>query len=225
MIDKIDALSGLDHKLTKGELRELFVSDVLENFLPDQFGIGNGIIINKKGLQSKQTDIIIFDKRIIPPFLGKQRLGVYPVESVLGVIEVKTRLTKKGLLKADKDLEILKTKIAISDFLPNRPPMKLNIIGGLISFYGNGPSVIQNLEDITWLDESVQYLSNICVAKKYTWQRFKDKWHSFPRDIETYEEIKSFIAWFIDNIRYFSNRRINDISKEYNSWMSIYLRN
>ena len=59
LVEKIDDLYHLDHKLTTGELRELFISNIFNSFLTSQFSIGSGIIINQEGEQSKQTDIII----------------------------------------------------------------------------------------------------------------------------------------------------------------------
>jgi hypothetical protein len=39
MLARVKALS-LNHKLTEGELKELFVSKILRQFLPIQFDIG-----------------------------------------------------------------------------------------------------------------------------------------------------------------------------------------
>src|SRR2546426_12636818 len=89
---KIYASASLEHKLTKGELGELFVSTVLTSFLTSQFDIGTGIVINQRETQSNQTDIILCDNRILPPFIKQQHIGVYPAESVLGTIEVKSDL-------------------------------------------------------------------------------------------------------------------------------------
>jgi len=77
-IERSKSLSNLQHNLLKGELRELFVTQVLKQFLTAQFQVGSGIIVNQKGEQSKQTDIIIYDNRILPPFIREQYLGVYP---------------------------------------------------------------------------------------------------------------------------------------------------
>lgn len=89
ILERVKSLSSLDHKLTKGELRELFVSRILKQFLPIQFDIGTGIIVNHRGDQSKQTDIVIYDNRIMPLFIKEQAIGVYPAESVIAVLEVK----------------------------------------------------------------------------------------------------------------------------------------
>jgi hypothetical protein len=47
LAERVKALADLDHRPTKGELREIFVSNVLNLFLTGHFKIGSGIIINK----------------------------------------------------------------------------------------------------------------------------------------------------------------------------------
>jgi uncharacterized protein DUF6602 len=52
LMGRIKSLTHLDHRLTKGELRELFISEVLKSFLTKQFDIGSGVIINQKVLKA-----------------------------------------------------------------------------------------------------------------------------------------------------------------------------
>ena len=69
------------------------------------------IVVNQKGEQSDQTDIILYDNRILPPFIKQQHIGVYPAESVLGAIEVKSHLTKTALLEAEASAKRLHEEI------------------------------------------------------------------------------------------------------------------
>jgi len=98
-IGEVEALKNLTHPTLKGQLRELFTSKILSKFLTSQFGIGTGLIINQSGEQSKQIDIVIYDKRILPPFIEERKLGIYPAESVLAVIEVRSWIYKKTIKK------------------------------------------------------------------------------------------------------------------------------
>jgi hypothetical protein len=93
----------LKHGLTEGQLKELFLNDVLKLFLSQQFDVGTGIISNHKGEESAQTDLVIYDMRLTPPFIHKRGIGVYPVESVMATIEVKTTLGGDDFKKAAKD--------------------------------------------------------------------------------------------------------------------------
>jgi hypothetical protein len=69
--------------------------------LPSDVGVSSGILISASDdAQSGQQDIVIYDKRIIAPFLFQNGLGVFPVESVLFTIEVKSCLTATELRAA-----------------------------------------------------------------------------------------------------------------------------
>jgi len=111
MIEKAKGITDLEHKGIKGRLRELFVTEVLNSFLTTQFGIGTGTVINREGVQSNETDVIIYDKRILPPFIQEQDLGAYPAESVIATIEVKSWLDTTKLLEAEKSAKKLKTEV------------------------------------------------------------------------------------------------------------------
>jgi hypothetical protein len=60
--------------------------------MPAHFGIGSGIVVSSSGQQSRQTDVIIYDGRPLPPVLLAGDRGIFPIDSVLAVIEVKSTL-------------------------------------------------------------------------------------------------------------------------------------
>jgi len=101
LIGESDGLKNL-HRVLKGRLRELFVAKFLSKFLTSQFGIGVGsVIINQRGEQSREIDILIYDKRILPPFIEEQA-GAYPAESVLAAIEVRSRMSRNTIKEFSK---------------------------------------------------------------------------------------------------------------------------
>ena len=98
--EKVNAIKNLKHNLTKGELRELFLNDLLINFMTSQFSVGTGVVVDSYGNESRQTDLIIYDNRILPPIIKNSNLGIYPLESVLAIIEVKSILKNARLWKS-----------------------------------------------------------------------------------------------------------------------------
>ncbi|KKM85855.1 hypothetical protein LCGC14_1284880 [marine sediment metagenome] len=58
-------VSGLlEHNATVGQIREFFVKNVFEKFLPSEVTVGSGQILSSKDDElSKQIDIIIYDNR------------------------------------------------------------------------------------------------------------------------------------------------------------------
>jgi uncharacterized protein DUF6602 len=83
---------GVDHDGEKGAFREYFVSELLRPLLPTHFGVGSGVVVDADERQSKQTDVLIYDRRRIPPILQTGERGLFPIDSVLVAIEVKSTL-------------------------------------------------------------------------------------------------------------------------------------
>jgi len=94
------AAAEVKHKGLKGQLREIFIRDLLRPFLPSDVGVGTGEVISHTDQTSTQQDVIIYDRAILPPVVFEQACGVFPIESVLYTIEVKTRLGESDLQSA-----------------------------------------------------------------------------------------------------------------------------
>ncbi|MBN2539030.1 MAG: hypothetical protein JXB09_03160 [Deltaproteobacteria bacterium] len=230
LVKKISASSPLNHKLTKGELRELFVSNVLSTLLTSQYGIGTGIIINQNKDQSNQTDIIIYDNRILPPFIKEQHIGIYPAESVVGVIEVKSHLRREEILSSEKSAEKLQKVIynpassLYGDYHYLRP------LCATIGFYGSGGKELKDSETgKLWLMENIQYNFALCLVGKFSWMNLQNSGWAKSNVTKNFEETKRFIAVYVDNLRTLSERRMQYIygnkERAHKDWFSIYIRN
>jgi hypothetical protein len=228
MLEKANSIGGLDHRLTKGQLRELFVADILDSFLTSQLDIGSGIIVNKKGRQSSQTDIIISDNRILPPFLREQSIGVYPAESVIATIEIKSELEKQDIIDTQSAAEKLHNEVFNhQEILYNEVDDSelLKPLCAVFGFDGSGADIL-NQENSwrQWLNENIKNLSAICLAKKYSWMKVNNNWALRGADINSHEEIKRFIAVLIDNIRTRSELRLNVMGLQHRDWLGEYIR-
>jgi hypothetical protein len=80
------------HHATQGQENEAALSRMLRAFIPRSLGVGTGMVIDRLDNYSRQTDIIIFEQSDEPAILAQTNQLIYPVESVLACIEVKTRL-------------------------------------------------------------------------------------------------------------------------------------
>jgi hypothetical protein len=90
----------LEHNGMAGNVREILVQELLLPLLPEGIHIGSGKVTDSSGNLSSQSDIIIYDRRTVPPILYDEKLGVFPIESVYYVIEIKTNLTKDEFKKS-----------------------------------------------------------------------------------------------------------------------------
>ena len=91
--------SATDHALLLGDARETLVRDILTSFLPSALVVGCGQIVDGRGNYSRQIDVIIYDSHF-PVFRTRGTQDVYPLEGVLGTIEVKSTLNAATLREA-----------------------------------------------------------------------------------------------------------------------------
>ncbi|AVF44226.1 hypothetical protein RFH95_00465 [Acinetobacter nosocomialis] len=101
-----DKDEGLIHPSEFGLYREELVKEYLKNILPDRMEIGSGFVVTANGLISTQCDIIIYDKTVTPLIKNEKNQRFFPIESVVAIGEVKSKLTlsdlKDALLKLAK---------------------------------------------------------------------------------------------------------------------------
>jgi len=67
--------------------------------LPPIVHIGSGKVVDFEGKKSRQIDIIVYDSRF-PTFEIQSGMGIYLLEGVIAIIEVKSTLTRKSLFEA-----------------------------------------------------------------------------------------------------------------------------
>jgi len=231
---------GIANTTVKGSLREIFISDVLKLFLPTHFGVGSGMITNHYGKQSNQTDVIVYDKRVLPPFMHRGRIGIYPAESVIATIEVKSYLRNKELEAAEKSAQRLheetyNKKGFHEDYRLVYQAINIKPICGVIGLRQNEGAVFSDLlvdgvEGRNRLN-SVKYLSAICHANKYSWINFDRPEYAqsanegWKHDVgNPPQETIRFIALMVDRIRTLSEYRIHEFSNGHRDWISIYTR-
>jgi len=104
--------SGLiGHKSDMGEERERFLQKFLSSgHFPKKYALskGHGKVISTLGRESLQTDIVIYDALQCPVLRDGENHQFFPVESVYGTIQVKSRLSKEQLLDAAENIASVK---------------------------------------------------------------------------------------------------------------------
>ena len=100
--------AAVQHQGQKGAVREDPVLNFVQGRLPGTVqAFGSSEVIDSNGATSKQQDIIIVDPST-PPFFNEDKHRVYAAECVQGVIEVKSRLTKKEVRDACEKIASVK---------------------------------------------------------------------------------------------------------------------
>lgn len=106
------AASLVEHGGELGNAREALINGVLSRILPSIYEVGTGEIINHLGKHSRQIDLVIA-RRDFPSLTLPSGSKVYPIESVLATIEVKSELDSQTLNQA------LENYASVSDLSPN----------------------------------------------------------------------------------------------------------
>lgn len=202
-VEQVRSISDMKHRYTKGRLRELFVANVLDRYLTAQFGVGSGIVVNQRGDQSDQMDIIIYDNRVLPPFVREQGIGVFPVEAVIATIEVKSILDKTELRKSEKAAKKLREVVASpcgsiypKNELPKRPGCTI------IGFCDRGLSdLMKEQVGRDWLTGNIESLWAVCLVGKFSWLKLAPKEWRLKTSDEFAEETKQYIGVLLDNVR------------------------
>ncbi len=100
MLAEFGRTKGTGHGGGRGALREEALRLFLSKHLPTRFGVGTGQVVHPSNLMSKQCDIVIYDRLNTPRLMPDETHSLFPVESVLAVIEVKSRLNASDVADA-----------------------------------------------------------------------------------------------------------------------------
>lgn len=221
LVEQGQSMGDLKHGLTHGELKELHVSEILKRFLTSQFSVGNGVIVNQDGKESRQTDIIIYDNRIIPPVVEKQGKGVYPVESVVATISIKATLGGGDLLEAEDAAAYLSKNVA-AGYTEGVSPLY-----AVFGFSGGIEGLSDEEKGKAWLDQHhIRHLFNICIAGRYCWANVGNKgWTPGTDSSGRYNETKRFLSLLLDNTRTHAEKKYRRfLAQEHWDWFSRYIR-
>ncbi|WP_281862691.1 DUF6602 domain-containing protein [Planomicrobium okeanokoites] len=89
---------GTAHNGEDGRYKEILLMNYLKKVLPSNVSVGTGFVSGEDGI-TKQIDIIIYNHNIPTLFSEGDFVIVLP-ESVIGIIEVKTKLNISDLIEA-----------------------------------------------------------------------------------------------------------------------------
>ncbi len=199
----------IEHPFLQGRIREIALDKIFKPLLILDTECGTGKIVDSKGTQSNETDIIIYSKKILPPIMYSEREGTFPVESCIYSIEVKSKSTAKGvkdtIKKAKKIRELYYSPGQHDD---NFNPIKHSIQYIVPVFFAfdsdlkdNGKSEIDRYKENDPDFCKNPYLRAICVVGKgYWWYNAPKKKWVFHPPTKFYDEVIDFLSGIINTI-------------------------
>lgn len=111
-------VSGIGHPGLVGSIREIAARDCIEPFLTTSYRCGTGKVIDSLQNMSDQIDLLVYHKKVVPPILVNSDLGLFPVECVRYVIEVKSTLTATEVVNANRKFQSVADLVSF----PRRQP-------------------------------------------------------------------------------------------------------
>ena len=168
-IDYQEVTNHIEHMGLRGSSRENILREYIKHLLPQKFAVGNGIITDVNGTQSKQQDFFVYDAFNSPIFLHMESSCIIPVESVYATVEVKSTLTKETLKQSIENIRSVK-QLEIT-VLKNSPfiPAQFNFILGTVFSYTSDSAietVVQNVDEICRDIPKEKQPSVICILDK-----------------------------------------------------------
>lgn len=125
------------HPGTKGDDTELNWLHMLEAFLPRRYGVAQAFVVDAKGNQSEQIDVVIHDRHFSPLLFEVGNSCFIPAESVYAAFEVKQTLDKPHLEYAAAKIATVRSLHRTTAPVPHAggmydPVTPRRIIGGIL---------------------------------------------------------------------------------------------
>jgi len=206
-LSEYKAALTVDHHFLQGRIREIALDKLFRPFLPGDFDIGTGKIVDSHGEQSREVDLILYSKFILSPIMYSEREGVFPAESCFYAIEVKSTLNAQELKDAfEKADDIRKLYYSSGIYTEQNLPLSTIItyvIPVLFAFNTDliegGKSELDRYKDIDSNAELDPRLRAICIAGRGYWYFCNDSWIFSPATQDK-DEIINFLSGVINTI-------------------------
>lgn len=144
LLNHYQQAAAFDHQGLVGGEREEFLEKFLAARLPQRIAVGKGQIIGTKSDErSKEADLVLYDHVNCPTLIAADRAKLFPVESVLAAIEVKSRLSKEKLLEGIDNIASVKGCLPEGRISRNGHP---HVILGVIFAYDLAENSLESLE-------------------------------------------------------------------------------
>jgi hypothetical protein len=205
------AVKGISHSGLKGRLREIVIRDLLRPLLPSDVGLGTGQIITAINQYSQEQDVVLFDRSILPPILHEGTTGIFPIESVLFAIEVKSTLTAERLKSSNESANQLRSlEYFPGEFDDSGKPIQLStkrLIPAILAFDSDlsetGKTELERFKEIWGGSTDEPPIQMLCVVGRglSTWKPEEPTiWRTWE---STYllEEAVTFMAFIMNSYK------------------------
>ncbi|MBI4492859.1 MAG: hypothetical protein HY690_08720 [Chloroflexi bacterium] len=207
----------VEHAGVNGVLRESLIERFLDHLLMPPYKAGTGVIVDSKGRQSGQCDVIIWDDGIFRPLYSARGAGIYLIESVVAVIEVKSTLKRDSIKQAMARTRDFKRMAILRPPTEERPNNYWGEEPGILpismvfGFRSDIPGCEKKRAEDVAAEEGVdlpEYLQIVCVPCKTSWAFQKDGSEQYACDERhRFHEVLMPFAGVLNSLKSLSAKR------------------
>jgi len=213
----------MEHPYLTGKLREIFLSNLIKPLLNNNYSTGTGKVIDYNGAKSNEIDICIYSKNLHPPFFFSEKddLGIFPIESVLKCIEVKSLFNGSTLEDAFKRFEYLENSLQHTSGFHDCKDMPLPqvYVKQKYDFFAfksealkyNAESILKIYSKIDSKWNSEPLITSICVANKGWLCYIGRGWYhmAYNKKQDVNEEIIGYLSTLLQDLYHIEKSRGN----------------
>jgi hypothetical protein len=122
LLSEFRKTAQVKHTGGQGTLREDAFAKFLSDYLPTRYAVGRGEIISSMNHISGQLDVVIYDPSHCPTLLKSSAHAVFPIESVYGVVSIKSTLSSSELKDAYQNVANAKRLVDPRGFMSSSTP-------------------------------------------------------------------------------------------------------
>lgn len=199
----------VEHPSLQGRVREIALDHLFRPLLPFGLEIGTGKVIDNGSYQSRQIDLIIYSRSILPSLMYSESEGMFPAESCFYAIEVKSRTSaseiRDAIAKADSLRRIRYLPGAYDSESRPKNHRFTPIIPAFFAFDSDlrktGKSELERYQELDPNFRNKPSLVAICVVGRGYWyyRAIDKKWISHPPTPD-YDEVVDFLSGVINTI-------------------------
>jgi hypothetical protein len=192
----------IKHAGERGKQRENALASLLIKYLPKKYAVGSGHVMDVTGNISHQCDLVIYDAFNCPLLLVEDDYQLFPVESVLGVVEVKSVLNSRALVESVANIQSVRR-------LERQEPVA-GFVFGYRSGFTKEPRIVAVARALQKANGNVparERLDLLCVLSDGLIQEWKGepKWDESDCRLQVCLEAEPttlllFMSWLIDGL-------------------------
>lgn len=201
---------NIENNYLAGKHKEIVLSQLIKPVLPHQYDVGTGKVCDSYSFISGETDLIVYSKRLIQPLIFESNLGMFPIESVLSCIEVKSKLTNQEYKTSFQKFKNISDNALFTPGFHDendknivtkvlKPTFELFSFDSNLANNSNYPTTEFNRYknvDANWETEPI--IRSICIANRGWWIFRRNKWDFHAS--ENLNESISYLANLINTL-------------------------